>query len=201
MAELLIKETENIFNLVSEENKKLGDAVCLWLKKGPNDECILRVAPCRMKTESSEYISTSGRTKQNWERILRFRPDDFNLEDVKINKELFRMRIALNMSVFISFHTKEKEYGEKSCHFRIQTINAYIPEDYMCKIRGKITNLNDAHVMELLAGKAVDFPNEEKPIFLQKATDMLVDFLMEHAKPGTTEVVKATEVYCRERFN
>jgi hypothetical protein len=70
----------------------------------------------------------------------------------------------------------------------------------MSKIRDKITSLDDRRVMELLAGRAVDLPNDMKPQFLQRATDMLVDFLLEHAKPEILEVVRATEAYCGERF-
>ena len=200
MADLLIMETKNIFDLVSEENKKLGDIVSLWLKEGEKGECLLRVVPCKMKIGSSSYTTTKGVDKINLDRTLRFHPDNFDFEGVAINKELFRMRLNLNLSVFISYHTKEEENGEKSCYFKIQTINAYIPEEYMSKIRGEITSLGDAHVMELLAGQAVDLPNELKPMFLQKATDMLVNFLMEHAKPEIIEVVRATEAYCQERF-
>jgi hypothetical protein len=200
MAELTVKETDGIFDRVSEENRKLGDIVGLWLKEGPEGECLLRVVPCKMKIGSSTYTTTKGIDKENWDRTLRFHPDGFDFDGVAINKELFRMRLNLNLSVFISYHTEEEEYGEKSCFFKIQTINAYIPEDYMSKIRDKITSLDDRRVMELLAGRAVDLPNEMKPQFLQRATDMLVDFLLEHAKPEIVEVVKATEAYCRERF-
>lgn len=200
MADLLIVETENISTLVSEENEKLGDIVSLWLKKGEEGECLLNVVPWKMTNDSDDHITSKGALIKSFERKLYFRPDNFDFEGVDIAKELFYKRLDLNFSVSFSYGTEEKENGKKSYYIKIFTDNAYIPEDAMKKIRDKITSLSDPYDVELLAGKSAKLPNEMKPMFLQKATDIVTDFMMEHAKPEIIEVIKATEAYCKERF-
>ena len=183
MADIIIKETNEIFKRVAEENRRLGNTVSLWLKKGPNGECILRVVPCKISTELTEYTTAKGAYKKNWVRKLHFDPTNFDFGDINIVEEVFvSIRKIVKQSVMFFRKSKEKD-GESFETFRMETVNAYLADGDGPRNK-----------------RVRDLPNDLKEEFLQQATEELINFLIEHAGDEILKVVSSTEAYCRERF-
>lgn len=184
MAELLIKETRNIIERVAEQNKLLGDSVSLWLKKGPEGECILRVVPCTMSTTWDEYVTTKGVRKKNWVRKLHFNPSNFDFGEEDIIEDVF-VPVRKKVKQAVLFYMQHKEKGDFTIEtFKMETINAYLED-------GKGPR-NE---------RVKDLPNDLKEELLQQATEELVDYLLAHAKQDVIKVVESTEAYCAQLFN
>jgi hypothetical protein len=184
MADIIIKDTTDILKRVAEENRRLGETVSLWLKKGPNGECIARVIPCKMSTQLDEYTTNKNVRKKSWTRKLHFDSGNFDFEGIDIVEEVFvPVRKHVRQAVLFFKTSKEKD-GVTIDTYKMMTANAYLEDG-----KGERNS------------RVKDLPNDLKEEFLQQATEELIDFLLEHANEDLLKVVESTEAYYRKMFN
>ena len=182
MADFIVMETTAVLERVAAENKKLGDNVRIWLRKGKDGECILRVIPCIISTETFGWTTSKGIQKTNWIRKITYNPENFDVSPEEwasfIDDVWMPIRDNVKKSVMLFKQTKEKGDSTITQAFRLQTLNAYKTDD-----------------------GPKDLPDDLKEYFLQEATGKLLDFFLEHMKPEIQKVVEKTEKYCRKKFN
>ncbi len=182
MADIIIKQTEKILSRVASENEKLGNKVQIWLRKGPNGECIAKVVPCKITTNRTKGENSKGVEKVNWVRKIFYDPANFDVSEEEWEKFVDDVWGPIRNDVkksIILFMKKKDDSGVNAKHwFELMTINAYKGKD----------------------GEAIDLPTSLKEEFLQQATGKVIDFLLGHMMPEIKSVAEKTEKYVDKKF-